>query len=83
MSEWFLRREIARRARIEGTFLPTSDPGLHERWGRVIVAEPCPQTTLFYGQMRMAHFGPLYDTEPLVAALTTLASMRAGRAPYA
>ena len=80
-AEWFLRREIARRGRIEGTFLPTSDPGLYERWERVLQHEPCEQTALVYRALRLAHFGPAFDTDALECALETISQMVAALMP--
>lgn len=80
-AQWYLRREIARRARVTGTFLPISDPGLYERWERVLQAEPCEQTAVVYRAIRLAHFGPIFDTDALDCALETISQMVAALAP--
>lgn len=80
-AQWYLRREIGRRARVSGTFLPTSDPGLYERWERVLQAEPCEQTALVYRAIRLAHFGPAFDTDALECALETISQMVAALTP--
>ena len=80
-AQWYLRREIGRRARVSGTFLPTSDPGLYERWERVLQYEPCEQTALVYRALRLAHFGPAFDTDALECALETISQMVAALTP--
>lgn len=80
-AQWYLRREIGRRARVAGTFLPTSDSGLYERWERVLQAEPCEQTALVYRAIRLAHFGPAFDTDALECALETISQMVAALTP--
>ena len=76
-AEWYIRREIKRRALLEGLYLPVTDPGLWERWQLVIRTERCARAAVVYRALMLAHFGPVYETSELDVALTQLGHMRA------